>query len=54
VSQDETIQVVIPPHLRPLLEQWLASRGLYIAQIPPEVFGPDAADDLPTYIIGIA
>jgi hypothetical protein len=52
VTGNEPIQVVIPPDFRPLLERWLASRGLYLVQIPPEALGPGAEGDLPTYIIG--
>lgn len=51
---DETIQVVITPAFRPLLEAWLRTRGLCLAQIPPEVFEGTAAEDLPTYIVGFA
>lgn len=51
----ETIQVVITPDFRPLLEAWLRARGLCLAQIPPEAFEGTTADedDLPTYIIGL-
>jgi hypothetical protein len=51
---DETIQVVVTPAFRPLLETWLRTRGLCLVQIPPEVFeGTADEDDLPTYIVGL-
>ena len=40
------IQVVVTPAVQEPLREWLASRGLYLYQIPVE-------DDLPTYGIGV-
>lgn len=51
MSEQETIQVVLPPALRHAFEDWLARRNLVLVQIPPEALGLDAEDDLPTYIV---
>jgi hypothetical protein len=40
------IQVVMPPGIQGAFRDWLASRGLYLFQLPVE-------DDLPTYGIGV-
>lgn len=42
---DEVIQVVVAPPLRPALEEWLAGRGLKLAQMPSD------PDDLPTFVV---
>ena len=42
---DEVIQVVVIEAMQGPLREWLASRGLYLYQIPVE-------DDLPTFGIG--
>jgi hypothetical protein len=54
MSDDRTIQVVIPPALRIPLEQWLHRRNLELVELPAEVLGEAAEDDLPTFIVGLA
>ena len=39
-------QIVVPPHVWPALEAWLATRGCILALSPPE-----GDDELPTYIV---
>jgi hypothetical protein len=41
------IQVVLPPSVQGPFREWLASRGLYLYEIPVE-------DGLPTYGIGVS
>jgi hypothetical protein len=52
VNEGETIQVVVPPALRPPLEKWLRSNKLYLARIPETALAGTTGEDLPTYIIG--
>lgn len=52
MSEQETIQVVLPPALRYAFEDWLHRRNLEL--VPLEAVGPVPEEDLPTYVIGFA
>jgi hypothetical protein len=45
MTDQDMIQVIVPPSIQQALREWLSSRGLNLYPIPVE-------DDLPTYGIG--
>ncbi len=46
MTDQDVIQVIVPPRLQQPLRDWLSSRGLNLFPIPVK-------DDLPTYGIGM-
>lgn len=51
MSDDRTIQVVFTPRLRVKLEAWLRTGNLMLVELPGEVLGEGAENDLPTFVV---
>lgn len=47
-SEEEVVQYLIHPALRPRLDAWLITQGLRIDRLPPDVEGEDS---LPTFLV---
>lgn len=52
VSADDTVQIVVPPQLRPRVERYIASLGFELFQVP--CFEGEEDEDLATFAISPA